>query len=94
MSVDVAFDGVVPNADGEKSNPIPDPVVLMQVPLIAKQPAAMLKPFAPVVVPTVVSEPTVVEPNVPAFAKKFVDDAVVAKKAVAVALPRIIGCES
>ena len=66
-------------------------LAVIHVPFIAKQPLAMLKPLLPVVVPTVVSEPIVVEPKVPAFAKKFVDDAVVAKNVVEVALPKITG---
>ena len=50
----------------------------------------MLKPLAPVVVPTVVREPTVDEPNVPAFEKRFVDDAVVLKNVVLVEFPSVV----
>jgi hypothetical protein len=58
----------------------------MHAPLIAKHPAAMLNPLAPVVVPTVVKEPTVDEPKTLLFENTLVDDAVVAKNAVDVAL--------
>lgn len=47
--------------------------------MIAKHPFARLKPLVPVVVPIVVSKPTVVEPKRDDAANKFVEVAVVEK---------------
>ena len=94
IRVEVALLGVVPNVAGVKSNPTFVLCPPIHVPFTAKQPAAMLNPFALVVVPTSVSAPMVDDPNRPALAKKLVVDAVVAKNAVAVALPKMTGCVS
>jgi hypothetical protein len=63
------------------------PPEVRQVPLIAKHPPEILKPCAPVVVPTVVRLPMVEDPNRELLAKVFEDDAVVANEAVDVADP-------
>lgn len=60
----------------------------------AKQPDAIETPFTPVVVPTVVSEPIVDEPNFEVLANSFDDDAVVVNDAVDVELPSVVFCES
>ena len=65
-----------------------------QVPFTAKQPAAIEKPLALVVVPTSVSAPMVEEPTRSVLVKNAELDAVVAKKVVDVALPKITGCVS
>ena len=44
--------------------------------------------------PETVREPSVAEPMVALLEKRFVDDAVVAKKVVEVALPKVTFCES
>lgn len=94
MRDDVELLRVVPKVDGVKSNPTLVLCPPIQTPFTAKQPAAMLKPLALVVVPTSVRAPIVEDPTRSVLVKKFVVDAVVAKNVVDVAFPRIIGCVS